>query len=155
MIRTRTIIIAMLSMVATSVAGARPAAPDKVYDYVTAEMKKQHIPGLALAVYRNGETVKGQGYGLANVELEVRVKPETIFQSGSVGKQFTATGVMMLVEEGKVGLDDPITKYFPDGPAFWKDIKVRNLLSHNVRALNAAAYAMQRGFRQSWPRVMA
>jgi CubicO group peptidase (beta-lactamase class C family) len=60
----------------------------------------------------------------------VAVKPETIFQSGSVGKQFTAMAVMMLVEEEKVGLDDPITKYFPDGPETWKNIKVRNLLSH-------------------------
>jgi len=128
--RTKTIVIAILSMVATSVVGARPAAPDKVDDYVTAEMKKEHIPGLALGVYRNGEIVKGQGYGFANVELEAPVKPQTIFQSGSVGKQFTATGIMMLAEEGKVGLDDPITKYFPDGPAFWKEIKVRNLLSH-------------------------
>jgi CubicO group peptidase (beta-lactamase class C family) len=58
------------------------------------------------------------------------VKPETIFQSGSVGKQFAATAVMMLVEEGKVGLDDAITKYFPGAPDTWNNIKVRNLLSH-------------------------
>ena len=57
---------------------------------------------------------------MSNVELQVPVKPETVFQSGSVGKQFTATAVMMLVEEGKVGLDDPLTKYFPDAPASWK-----------------------------------
>ena len=71
-----------------------------------------------------------QGYGLANVEWNAAVTPDTIFQSGSVGKQFTATAVMMLVEEGKVGLDDPVKKYFPDAPARWNDIKVHNLLSH-------------------------
>ncbi len=69
---------------------------------------------------------------MANVELQVPVKPETIFQSGSVGKQFTATAVMMLGEEGKVGLDDPLTKYFPDAPAVWKQVTIRELLSHTA-----------------------
>lgn len=93
-------------------------------------MAKQHIPGLALGVYREGEIVKAQGYGLANVELSVPVKPETVFQSGSIGKQFTATAVMMLVEEGKIHLEDGIRKYFPDAPQSWQNIKIRNLLSH-------------------------
>jgi CubicO group peptidase (beta-lactamase class C family) len=57
-----------------------------------------------------------KGYGLANVELNVPVKPETIFQSGSVGKQFVSAAMMMLGEEGKVSLDDSVTKYFPDAP---------------------------------------
>jgi CubicO group peptidase (beta-lactamase class C family) len=61
----------------------------------------------------------------------VAVKPETIFQSGSVGKQFTATAIMMLVEEGKIGPDDSITKYFPEAPASWKPVTVRPLLSHS------------------------
>jgi len=110
--------------------GAPAIQSQSVDDYLAQEMKAQHIPGLALGVYRNGEIVKAQGYGLANVELNVAVKPETIFQSGSVGKQFAATAVMMLVEEGKVGLDDAITKYFPGAPDAWNNIKVRNLLSH-------------------------
>jgi CubicO group peptidase (beta-lactamase class C family) len=103
---------------------------DKVDQYIAAEMTRQHIPGLALGVYRQGQIVKAQGYGLANVELNVPVKPETVFQSGSIGKQFTATAVMMLVEEGKLSLDDSIAKYFPDAPASWQSIKIRNLLTH-------------------------
>src|ERR1700686_2361554 len=82
--------------------------------YVKAEIQRQHIPGFSLLVAKGGKLVLGGGFGLANVELQVPAKPETIFQSGSVGKQFTATAVMMLVEEGKVGLDDPLTKYFAD-----------------------------------------
>jgi CubicO group peptidase (beta-lactamase class C family) len=74
--------------------------------------------------------VKAQGYGLANVEHQVPVKPETIFQSGSLGKQFAATAVMMLVEAGKLALDDPITRYFDAAPAGWRDITVRHLLTH-------------------------
>lgn len=105
---------------------------DKVDDYVNGEMKKRQIPGLALLVVRDGKVVRSQGYGFSNVELQVPVKPETVFQSGSVGKQFTAAAVMMLVEEGKVGLDDRITKYFPQAPAAWNQVTVRQLLSHTA-----------------------
>ena len=129
----RSFSVVLIACVMTSQAlglGAPAIQSQSVDDYLAQEMKAQHIPGLALGVYRNGEIVKAQGYGLANVELNVPVKPETIFQSGSVGKQFAATAVMMLVEEGKVGLDDAITKYFPGAPDTWNNIKVRNLLSH-------------------------
>jgi CubicO group peptidase (beta-lactamase class C family) len=106
------------------------AAQPKVDEYIAAQMAAQKIPGLALAVVRHGEIVKAQGYGLANIELDVPVKPETIFQTGSVGKQFAATAVMMLVEEGKVSLDDKISKYLPGTPPTWSAITVRNLLTH-------------------------
>jgi CubicO group peptidase (beta-lactamase class C family) len=101
-----------------------------VDEFVSAELRAQRIPGIALAVVRDGKIVKAAGYGMANVELSVATKPESIFQTGSVGKQFTATAVMMLVEEGKVGLDDKISRYFPDSPPVWKDITVRHLLTH-------------------------
>src|SRR5262245_22204253 len=113
----------------TPVAIAQNSA-DPVDRYVQSEMQKRKIPGLALLVARDGKIVRAQGYGFSNVELQVPVKPETIFQSGSMGKQFTATAVMMLVEEGKIGLDDPLTKYFSDAPATWKQVTVRELLSH-------------------------
>jgi CubicO group peptidase (beta-lactamase class C family) len=109
---------------------AQDAVATKVDDYIRAEMQTQQIPGLSLAVIRNGEIVIARGYGMANVEHQVPVKPETIFQSGSMGKQFTATAVMMLVEEGKISLDDKITKYFTDGPESWNKITVRHLLTH-------------------------
>jgi len=106
-------------------------ADDKtVDDYVQAQMQKQRIPGLSLAVLKNGELVQANGYGLANVELNVPATADTIYQSGSVGKQFTATAVMMLVEEGSIGLDVPLSKYFSDAPELWKDITVRHLLTH-------------------------
>jgi CubicO group peptidase (beta-lactamase class C family) len=111
-------------------AQASGSPSDAVAEYVKAEMARQHIPGVSVLVSRNGEIVRAEGFGFCNVELQVPVKPETLFQSGSVGKQFTATAVMMLVEEGKIGLDDSITKYFPDAPATWKPVTVRHLLSH-------------------------
>jgi len=115
---------------AASLAGQ--TTPEAVDAYVKSEMQRQHVPGLALLVARHGEIVLAKGYGLSNVELNVSVKPETVFQSGSVGKQFTATAIMMLVEQGKIDLDDPLTKYFPDAPAAWKDVTIRELLSHTA-----------------------
>jgi CubicO group peptidase (beta-lactamase class C family) len=116
-----------------TMSGAPAAAEDvsgNVDGFVEAEMREHRIPGLALAVLRDGKLVKAQGYGLANVELNVAVKPETVFQTGSVGKQFTATAVMMLVEEGKVGLDDRLSKHLAGTPEAWKEVTVRNLLTH-------------------------
>jgi CubicO group peptidase (beta-lactamase class C family) len=98
--------------------------------FITTQMALQKIPGLAVGIYSRGQILLAKGYGQANVELGVPVKPETIFQSGSVGKQFVSAAIMMLVEEGKVSLDDSVTKYFPDAPAAWKPILVKNLLSH-------------------------
>ena len=103
---------------------------DPVDDFVKKEMEQRRIPGLSIAVMKDGKIIKAQGYGFSNLEHQVPAKPETIYQSGSVGKQFTATAVMMLVEEGKINLDDPITKYFPEGPPAWNAVKVRHLLSH-------------------------
>jgi CubicO group peptidase (beta-lactamase class C family) len=107
-----------------------PAQIATIDTFVSAEMASQHIPGLQVGVYSRGKILLAKGYGLANVELNVPVKPESIFQSGSVGKQFVSAAIMMLVEQGKLSLDDSITKYFPDAPAAWKPILLKNLLSH-------------------------
>lgn len=115
------------AQVVSEPADASSAAIDA---YIHAEMQRRQIPGLALLIVRDGNILRAQGYGFANLELKVPVRPETIFQSGSMGKQFTAMAVMMLVEQGKLSLDDPLTKFFPDAPASWKQVKVKNLLSH-------------------------
>ena len=125
------IVIALL-LVTGPLAQAREgdATSARVDSVVEAQRKTQKIPGVSLAVCRDGRIVKAAGYGLANVEWDIPVTPETIFQTGSVGKQFTATAVMMLVEEGKLGLDDKIVKFIPEAPATWNDVTVRNLLTH-------------------------
>ena len=111
---------------------AQNASSNSIDEYIRSEMQRQHIPGLALLVSRDGQAVKEQGYGLSNVELQVPVKPETIFQSGSMGKQFTATAVMMLAEERKITLDDPIGKYLKTAPPAWNAVTIRELLSHTA-----------------------
>ncbi len=102
----------------------------RVDSLVNAEMKSQRIPGLSLIVVRDGKIDYVKGYGYSNLEHKVPVKPETIFQAGSVGKQFTAFAVMLLVQDGKMSLNDKLTKYFPDAPTGWDSITVFNLLNH-------------------------
>jgi len=140
---------AAAALVETVSAQGQPVAAesDPVAQYVRGEMQRQHIPGLALLVCRGGKIVRAEGFGLANIELEVPVKAETVFQSGSLGKQFTATAVMMLAEEGKIGLDDPLSKFFPDAPAAWNEVTVRELLSHTA---GFGDYPDNFDFRKDW-----
>ncbi|HEY9503246.1 MAG TPA: serine hydrolase domain-containing protein, partial [Pyrinomonadaceae bacterium] len=105
-------------------------AAAKIDRLVNQQMLANKIPGVSLAVLRHGKPILLRSYGLANVEHQVPIKPETIFQSGSIGKQFTAAAVMLLVQDNKLSLEDKISKYFPDVPATWKDITVWNLLTH-------------------------
>jgi D-alanyl-D-alanine carboxypeptidase len=112
------------------------ARADKVDDFVKAQIQERGIPGVSIAVVRDGQVVKAQGYGLANVELNVPATADTIYQSGSLGKQFTATLVMMLVEEGKLKLDESIRTYMPEAPATWQGITVRHLLTHTAGVSN-------------------
>ncbi|MBA3714754.1 MAG: beta-lactamase family protein [Pyrinomonadaceae bacterium] len=111
---------------------------DTVDDYVKAQMQQQHTPGLSLAVVKAGRVIKAEGYGLANVELNVPARPETIYKIGSVSKQFIATGIMLLVEEGKVSLDDKISKFLEGTPDTWKEITVRHLLTHTSGIIREA-----------------
>jgi CubicO group peptidase (beta-lactamase class C family) len=110
---------------------ASTAAPldQRIDEFVRDEMRRQRIPGVAIGVVNKGE-VAARGYGYANLEHLAPVTDETIFQSGSLGKMFTAAAVMLLVEDGKLALADPITKFFPNAPVSWNAITVRHLLTH-------------------------
>jgi CubicO group peptidase (beta-lactamase class C family) len=128
-------IFCLFAVVCSSVLAAPPddLTPEQmtaIDHYVDGAMRREHVPGIAVGIYNRGQILLAKGYGLANIELNVPVKAETVFQSGSVGKQFAAAAIMTLVEEGKVGLDDSIVKYFPDAPQSWQAIRVKNLLSH-------------------------
>lgn len=117
----------LLFLLLTAVIAGRA---DEVDDYVKTAMDKQHVPGVAIAVVKNGKVVKTQGYGFANLELGTAVKPDTVFKIASVSKQFLATGIMILVQDGKVNLDDPVSKFLDGTPETWKGITVRHLLTH-------------------------
>ncbi|RAV30220.1 serine hydrolase domain-containing protein [Sinomicrobium soli] len=90
----------------------------------------QQTPGISVTVSRHGEVIYHKHKGLANMELGVPVTDSTRFEAGSVSKQFTATAVLLLVQEGKVGLDDDVRQYIPELPDYGKTITVRHLLNH-------------------------
>jgi D-alanyl-D-alanine carboxypeptidase len=95
-----------------------------------AEMERSHTPGASLAIVQDGHVVMAKGYGLANLEVSALATPDTVYELGSMTKQFTATAIMILVEEGKVALDGAISTYLPELPANWKSVTVRHLLAH-------------------------
>ena len=103
---------------------------DRADDFLNDYLKRKQIPGCAVMARHDGKVVLSAGYGLANLEHGIRVTPQTVFQSGSLGKQFTAMAVMMLAEEGKLSLDDPITKYLSVPSKKWSGMTVRHLLTH-------------------------
>src|SRR6185369_15058004 len=104
---------------------------DGIDDYLRAQMVKNHIPGLAVAIVRQQKIIKLKGYGTANLEWNQPVTPDTLFQIASSTKPFTGTALMMLVEDGKISLDDKISKYLPGAPAAWQNITIRQLATHS------------------------
>jgi N-acyl-D-amino-acid deacylase len=122
-------VIALLFLT-LSIAPLNARQSDVIDSIVREEMAAQRIPGMAVAMIQRNRVISAKGYGLANVEHQVAVSDQTIFQSGSLGKQFTAAALMLQVEDGKLALTDPITNFFPGGPAPWRSITVRHLLTH-------------------------
>lgn len=103
---------------------------DRVDELVRAEMARLQIPGVALRVIQAGQETKAAHYGLANVELQVPVRAETVFEIGSLTKQFTAACILLLAQDGKLSVDDLITKHLAGTPPAWSNITVRHLLTH-------------------------
>jgi CubicO group peptidase (beta-lactamase class C family) len=103
---------------------------EEIDQLVSAEMSRHQIPGMAVAVVKNGKVMTAKGYGFANLEHEAPVTTQSVFQSGSVGKQFTAVAIMLLAEQGKLRLDNQISRYLPRTKARWGSITVRHLLTH-------------------------
>lgn len=104
---------------------------DWVDDFAAEQIKQRKIPGLSIAVIKDGKVVKATGYGFANLELKVPATKDTVYEIGSISKQFASEALMLLVEDGKVNLDDSINKYLPlNAPETWQKITVRNLLNH-------------------------
>lgn len=107
------------------------ARADQLDDFIEAQIKIRKIPGLSVAVLRDGKVIRSKGYGVANLESGSLATSGTVYEIGSISKQIASEAVMLLVEDGKVNLDDPIRKYLSqNAPASWQKITVRNLLNH-------------------------
>lgn len=116
-------------IVAASVA-TQSAQTDPVDDFITAEMKRQRILGISLAIIKNGAVVKAAGYGYADVERKIPSTPDTVYKIGSLTKQFIASGIMSLVQQGRITLDAPVTNFIATAPRTWTPITIRHLLTH-------------------------
>jgi len=127
-IRRRLPRVILFPLIAILAPGADAAA--RIDAFVASEMARAKIPGIAVGVVRDGRTVVARGYGLADVEHRVPVKTATAFQSGSIGKQFLATAVMLLAEDGALSVDDPVEKHLGPVPDGWKPMTIHHLLSH-------------------------
>ena len=109
-----------------------PADPSQpaIDALVKQQMDEQRIPGLSLAVTIDNELVFTKGYGLSNVELQFPALAESVYEIASLTKQFTAMGILLLAEDGKLALDDPVSKHLADTPPAWSKITLRHLLTH-------------------------
>ena len=113
-------------------AAVSAAAADRVDEHVRAQLTARKLPGAAVAVVQGGRIVKSAGYGVASLELSAPVTPQTVFEIGSISKQFTANAILLLVEDGKLRLDDPVAKYVERTPPAWAAITIRHILTHTA-----------------------
>ncbi|MDI9640946.1 serine hydrolase domain-containing protein [Kamptonema cortianum] len=103
---------------------------DGIDDLAKKRIDDTGVPGLSITVVRNGKVIKSGAYGYSDIENKVRVKPETVFEIGSISKMFTSIGILQLVAEKKMGLDDAVEKHWNEAPDAWKKLTIRQLLSH-------------------------
>jgi CubicO group peptidase (beta-lactamase class C family) len=111
-------------------ASQTPSLPSSVDRFIRAELSRQQIPGMSVAVLRGDSVLLARGYGLANLEHRVAATDSTVYAVGSVSKQFTAAAIVMLADQRRLSLDDPIVRYLPEGSGVWPRVTIRHLLTH-------------------------
>ena len=123
----------LLTLFCAGVASAQTTAVrDSIDRFLQAELTRQRIPGMSVAVLRGDSVILSRGYGFANVERRIRATDSTLFMVGSLTKPFTATAIVLLSQQGRLKLDEPIIKYLPEGRAVWSGVTVRHLLTHTA-----------------------
>jgi CubicO group peptidase (beta-lactamase class C family) len=135
------------SLAAGALARQRPNVAARV-DAVFASWTAQ-TPGCAVGVAIDGQPALGRAYGMADLEHDVAITPETIFEAGSVSKQFTAAAVLRLAREGKLSLDDSVRKYVPELPDYGSPLLLRHMLNHTSGLRDWGSVAGIGG----WPRT--
>ncbi|MFL5449301.1 MAG: serine hydrolase domain-containing protein [Gemmatimonadales bacterium] len=120
----------LITALSSSAAAQTQALPDTVDHFIRAEVSRQHVPGLSVAILRGDTILLARGYGFANVKQRVAATDSTIYSVGSLTKPFTAAAVVLLSQQGRLKLDDAITKYLPEGAKVWSGVTIRHLLTH-------------------------
>lgn len=124
----------LISFISFSVNSQSQKITDSIDVFLKDKMEKLHIPALQIAVVQHGKIVKERSYGMANVENSVMATDKSMFSINSCTKAFVGVAVLQLQEEGKLNINDPISKYLDDLPSAWKDLTIRQLFS-NVSGL--------------------
>ena len=148
--RNRTVIVLALALAMVSLVSAQPQqqapapkAPglstEAQVDRVFERWNRSDTPGCVVGIAVEGKPVLVKAYGMANLEYGIRLRPDTVFESGSVAKQFTAAAIALLCQDGKLSLDDPVRKHVPELPDFGTPILIRHFLNHIS------------GLRSQWP----
>src|SRR5216684_9118175 len=123
-------LLCSLSMVGAGYAANSDEKSAAAVDEVFSDLTKPGSPGCALAVYRDGKIIYTKGYGLANIEENSAITPQSVFDIGSTSKQFTAASILLLEKQGKLSLNDDVQKYIPELPDYGQKIKILHLLNH-------------------------
>lgn len=124
------LLIAAASLLPFAAAGQVPLDAPRQVDEVFARWNSESSPGCAVGVSQHGRTVFERAYGMADLEHGIANAPETIFEGGSVSKQFTAAAVVLLVLDGKLSLDDDVRAYIPEVPDYGEVITIHHLMTH-------------------------
>ncbi len=119
-----------IALILTSLTAAASDPRTQQIDAIFRPVASGQVPGAAVLVIENGRTVFHKGYGIADLRTGARITPHTNFRLASVTKQFTAMAIMLLARDGALRYDDPLTRFFPDFPAYGRAISVRHLLTH-------------------------
>jgi len=120
-------------------------------DRLFAEWDKPDSPGCAVAIVQNGRMLHARGYGMADLEHDVRITPGSVFYVGSLSKQFTAMSIALLAQQGALGLDDDIRKYLPELPAYETPITIRHLIHHTSGLPEYMPLLARAGWRPDTP----
>jgi D-alanyl-D-alanine carboxypeptidase len=123
-------LVLALTLKSFSAASAQAATIDSVDRYVRSEFVRQRIPGLSIAVLRGDSVILERSYGYANAEDRTPATDSTAYQVGSISKQFTAAGILLLVQQAKLRLDDGVVRYLPEGSSVWRGVTIRHILTH-------------------------
>ncbi|MEW6364358.1 MAG: serine hydrolase domain-containing protein [Acidobacteriota bacterium] len=142
------IVFAAVALCRLATAG-EPAStsPGARADSIFEKWDRSNSPGCAVAVYRDGKIIYERGYGMANLELGVRIGPQTVFDVGSTSKQFTSMSILLLSRDGKLSLDDDVRKFLPEIPDYGDRITIRHLLHHTSGIRDYLELLMLEGFR--------
>jgi D-alanyl-D-alanine carboxypeptidase len=124
--------LALLLCFPVAVMAAPNDAPtlEQALDTAIARRFKPDLPGVAALVIKDGKPVLRKAYGMANLELGVPARPDHVFRIGSTTKLFTAAAIMLLVDDGKIALGAPVSRYLPDTPSHWNKVTIEHLLTH-------------------------